>query len=253
MITRNVLICVFALISSFMIVENVSASISVKDAIVWAESQVGEVKNTNCGQNHSWATWCGRFTAHAYDNCTFGFVSAWDAWISKTSTLGPQKTDQNIPVGALVFFDQEIFPPYGHVGIYVGGGMMIHAWTDKIRKEPVNAHGYYVGWRWPHAWTDDSPSSTSTQYRLVSDVDVYGQIIALYWTPADVSCKNAEKWCYDPNGLISSSELCSSDFTPAICDTVYDRLRIIDYKYNLPDWIGTFFADDVSTLSGRCE
>jgi cell wall-associated NlpC family hydrolase len=66
------------------------------------------------------------------------------------------------PIGSLVFFGRTEDNSHGHVGIYVGGGEIIHAWgrvkTNEIQgmldgaeagTEGYEGIGPYVGWAYP--------------------------------------------------------------------------------------------------------
>lgn len=148
------------------------------------------------------------------------------------------------------------------------GGIHLHFGIHPGSEMPYSDTSSGIGWGimrtsyWPDQngfvdpvafITTHAPGNSSVPYRMVSDIDAYGNIIALYWQPTNVSCKNADMWCYDPNGRMSSAGFCSKEHTNAICYTVYDKLRIIDYKYSLKDWIDTFFTDeDLSTVGNRC-
>jgi len=67
-------------------------------------------------------------------------LQAWDSWKVSTSS-------NNIPVGAAVYF--RVTNPAGHVGIHVGNGNIVHAWTDGIRMQHLSTMpGTYLGWGW---------------------------------------------------------------------------------------------------------
>ncbi len=168
---RKVFMTMITLIMVLVLSGVSQAQRSVEDAVTWAEGQVGSTWNysTNCNQDHSWANWCGRFVGHAYGLCTFGFASADDGWTDNGNTFGDRKTynDKNaIPKGALVFFDTNVAEE--HVGLYVGEGKVVHAWTSGVVEDDIKLiDGIYLGWRWPDDWTDDSPDITEVNCALL--------------------------------------------------------------------------------------
>lgn len=89
--------------------------------------------------------------------------------------------------------------------------------------------------------------SSLTLYRTVTDRNAYGKNVSLFWAPHNVSCINAQRWCY--NGR------CSKDYTAAICYDVHSELRMINQlKYILPDWQDTFFgAGYLDDNNAQCE
>ncbi len=83
-------------------------------------------------------------------------------------------------------------------------------------------------------------------FRRVMDKDALGNTITIYWHPPNVSCKNADMWCYGQ---------CSKEHTRAVCGIAYEQLKNAKpYKYILPDWKNTFFGDaDLSTVGNTCQ
>ncbi len=128
---------------------------SVEAAISWAQGEIGNNWDDECG--HPWAWWCLHFIGHAYDEVPTGFANAITAWNDNGSTFGPRQ--RGIPPrGALVFFKASASNNWdGHVGFCIGNRIMIHAWTTGVRKDCVDSGGEYLGWRWPNSWTPDFP------------------------------------------------------------------------------------------------
>ena len=159
-----VLLCCLVISVSFT-----QAQRSVDNAIEWAEGQVGSNDDIQCGR--PWATFCMHFVGHAYSKVPSGFLTALTAWNSTNGIFDSRKeyNDPNaIPKGALVFFDTNQTPDYEHVGLYIGNGKVIHAWTDKVRKDDIDdISGKYLGWRWPNNWTDDSSDITEANCTLL--------------------------------------------------------------------------------------
>ncbi|MFR8733444.1 MAG: NlpC/P60 family protein [Clostridium perfringens] len=66
--------------------------------------------------------------------------TAGNKWIVSSSR-------DNIPVGATVYFNSPYSPQFGHVGIYVGNGMMIDATDTTVKKHKIGGWWkHYRGW-----------------------------------------------------------------------------------------------------------
>ncbi|MCI5192798.1 MAG: hypothetical protein D3915_06675 [Candidatus Electrothrix sp. AU1_5] len=127
---------------------------SVDDAISWAEDQKGSGAYNDGVYNYCWTFARDTYAGPAIS----GVGSAIAAWNYNGSILGSRHSDSDIPRGAFVFFAATSSNGgYGHVGLYVGNGKMIHAWPKTVGQSSVNSGGKYLGWRWPVAWTPDSP------------------------------------------------------------------------------------------------
>ncbi len=100
---------------------------------------------------------CLAFVAHGFEDMGATFSSACCAWKYSQSYL--DSTSRDIPIGADVFFsstgcDYNVTDSYGHdcghIGVYVGDGYMVHAYSGEIVKmkiSKVESHGYtYLGW-----------------------------------------------------------------------------------------------------------
>ncbi len=148
------------LIIAFSPVE-AAATNTVEGAIAWAEAQ-GVGDNWDEANSRPWASWCLHFVGRTYLNSIAGDASAIVAWNRDDDKYGPRTTNQCPPRGALVFFDAVAANSYfGHVGLSVGDGTMWHAWTDGIRHDSISNYSYYLGWRWPDAWTGDEAYAAS--------------------------------------------------------------------------------------------
>lgn len=165
----------------------------------------------------------------------------------------------DVEVGDVAIFD---FGSYGHVAIVDSvndDSITISEWNwggcNTERCNPACAVTDNYGIETSRVITKNSvtrfwrPGATTqrTLYRTVTDRNAYGKDIYLFWTPHNVSCINAQKWCH--NGR------CSKDYTAAICYDVYSELRMINQlKYILPDWQDTFFgADYLDDGNAQCE
>ncbi len=120
----------------------------VQNAIQWAEAQLG---------SPDYATLCLAFVEDAYEISNqveiFGGSSAHE---SAEEYAAARNCGQEPPVGAFVFYDcfGTLFDRYqnwGHVGLYVGEGRVIHAW-DVVRLDAyreVEALSPAPGWTAP--------------------------------------------------------------------------------------------------------
>jgi gamma-D-glutamyl-L-lysine dipeptidyl-peptidase len=88
---------------------------------------------------------CSGFTYSVYR--AFGLALSRDA--DQQAVHGKPVTRSALRPGDLVFFRESASGPIGHVGMYVGSGMMIDApnTTARIRIEPVASFAYYAGAR----------------------------------------------------------------------------------------------------------
>ncbi|XOF33475.1 MAG: CHAP domain-containing protein [Candidatus Electrothrix sp. YB6] len=133
---------------------------NVADAISWAQDEDNRCPGSDCRdpEGDNWINWCMRFVANCYGKKNAG-MNAIGGWY--TSEFGAQESSFPPPAGALVFFDTSK-TPYGHVGLSIGNGRMIHAHYKKsVREDRIptgdSPYGKYLGWRWPTAWTPDEP------------------------------------------------------------------------------------------------
>lgn len=114
----------------------------VQQAINWAKRQIGSTKYSGL---------CQRFVADAY---------AYGAGMPKRSASSAKvarklwrvsMSRSNIPTGAAVYFDSPTSPQFGHVGLYIGGGQVIHAF-GRVKQMSIDAiigGGYaWQGWGW---------------------------------------------------------------------------------------------------------
>ncbi len=98
----------------------------------------------------------------------YGLNSAIDYWrILEQEGKAHYDPLGNVPIGADVFFDTTNFGPWGHVGIYIGDGTIIHdrtlSSTDYgVVEQKISDNSFYtdcyLGWAW-HDWVTikDSP------------------------------------------------------------------------------------------------
>lgn len=110
--------------------------------ITWAKAQLGRT---------DYKGYCQRFVHHAYGK-SYGYASAKACY----NDIGRKDTIANlskVPIGSLVFFDSH--PQYGHVGIYIGNGQVIHG-VSTVRIETMTTGWLardYQGWApAPSSW-----------------------------------------------------------------------------------------------------
>ena len=134
----------------------VSAQEGIESAIKWAEEAD---KNS-----HEWEGYCLRFVSQAYglgvnvNPKTTGWSSPNDAISKLGDKFYPASKSCNPPRGALVMFSAlGEYEPYGHIGIYLGNGKVIHAYvTPRVNDlagkdgvEQLSTIGSYIGWTYP--------------------------------------------------------------------------------------------------------
>lgn len=196
---------------------------SVDEAVQWARDKIGSSSSTYFTFNEDGEliqTYCQRFVAHSYGNADGVFGSALLALNSTNGTLGDKITSDNfkqIPRGALVFFDY--VPLYGHVGLCIGDGEMIHVWPGGIRKDNIYSHKEaFLGWRWPTSWTNDGfdmvPISCDdirdNQGDAYEDLGLNGCVSAFYSVrdKKDIYFADVEVPCYSSGGQVLSPQPC---------------------------------------------
>lgn len=125
----------------------------VDKAIEWAKSKIG---------SEEWYGWCLRFVRQAFGLgkkepiYPLGWGSANDARRSLEKRGIFYSEDRNPPRGVLVFFSTTpgTYKVYGHVGISLGNGKVIHAYS-KVREDSIDEIeklkniDTYLGWAYP--------------------------------------------------------------------------------------------------------
>jgi len=174
------------------------------------------------------------------------FIALYGHLLAKTGDAMPEVDD-------LVYPGKSI----GTIGDWSGGTHLhFSIWPDK-RSRPSGKYGrvWYVPTKkdptapWPKAYGQVDPISflnthhPSTAYREVKWTNMFGNDVAVYWTPANVSCDNAKEWKF------------KGDFTSnkgQICELAYLEFKTFaDWTYILQDWYDTFFGNQQEVESAQ--
>lgn len=89
-------------------------------------------------------TYCQRFVTDCYAAAGLG-GSAGSAMDAKKKWMISSDL-KNVPAGAAVYLKSKSYPQYGHVGVSVGGGMMVDVNSGRITKRAIPSSAY--GWGW---------------------------------------------------------------------------------------------------------
>jgi cell wall-associated NlpC family hydrolase len=110
----------------------------VEKALRWALAQQGR---------HGWDYLCLRFVNDAYQNAGV-MPRRWYWAMSAARALGAFSHKGVPPRGAYVFYWH---PPYGHVGLSLGDGRIVHAFGSQgvIVSNYLRIHMTYIGWAAP--------------------------------------------------------------------------------------------------------
>lgn len=120
---------------------NSSADSRIEQAISWANKQIG---------SQAYNYWCLKFVGEAFRQggiSNAGYMTATQAG-NKLIT----NTDKNPPRGAVVFWNwygtiDGVYDNYGHVGISLGNGQVIHADYNGVKITGLDLSGRtYRGW-----------------------------------------------------------------------------------------------------------
>ena len=127
------------------------------------QERVVAIAVNNQGTKPCTAGWCAAWVSGVYQAAGLGYpggnaIDYWTRWSSSGST-----DMENIPVGAVVVGSgsgSASGNKYGHVGIYIGDGMVVDnpgyhrtiSLNEWIAKQIGTCNGYhgYIGWVWPY-------------------------------------------------------------------------------------------------------
>ena len=103
----------------------------IENAIIWAKNHLGAT---------NYATLCLAFVEDAYEKPNNIEIDGTPSAKESADKYGANNNKGEPEIGAYVFYD--CFGPinsqnknWGHVGLYLGNGEVIHAW-DKVRIDP---------------------------------------------------------------------------------------------------------------------
>ena len=135
---------------------------------------------------------CQAFVYQSLYNC-FGVSNtkvsccATKAW----QNYGISSSRDNIPLGAAVYFggsnvtDSTCGQQAGHVGLYVGNGDIVHAWSSQIKKTTIDyviSCGYpYRGWGWQGDYALSEMPSAPTNVTT----KVWGSNVTVSWDASE--------------------------------------------------------------------
>ena len=133
-----------------------SGDSSYNGEVTQAMQSVADVASANSGGGYD--NYCEAWAEIQWQNATGitrdNQASAYDAW----QNFGVSTSMDNIPVGAMVYgsgHGDGNYNPYGHVGIYVGDGMVadqggVQTMEQWLSWQTANCDGHvgYIGWGW---------------------------------------------------------------------------------------------------------
>jgi cell wall-associated NlpC family hydrolase len=138
-----------------------------ENAIKWGENHTG---SEDWWDEVNKQGYCLRFVANAFMQKYAEGQSVWNSPVEAAAAL--YRFDQepggwvNAPRGAIVIFDKEGKNNYGHVGIYLGAGRILHAHgtVQDTTVEDAMAYsdvGNYLGWSYPpEAWRQKTATTS---------------------------------------------------------------------------------------------
>jgi len=102
----------------------------IANAIHWAQAHLGATH---------YAARCLAFVEDAYEESNHVEIFGGDSAKESADEYGAAQNTGEIPIGAFVFYDcsgaiDGEYKNWGHVGLHIGGGKVIHAW-DKVRMD----------------------------------------------------------------------------------------------------------------------
>jgi hypothetical protein len=191
-----------------------------KKAIEWGTNHMNSLK---------WSGYCMNFVACAFQQSVNGYAGGdADDMAKKLSLFGrdlnPYVLDSTpggwdiIPKGAIVFFDATPANEYGHVGIHIGKGWIIHAF-GRVMKTQISAAtslkengklvvGSYMGWAYPpETWRpatqSNSNSNSVTLTLFVHEGDRNGPVIPGVDVKVSDESSNIFKGTTNSNGYVT--------------------------------------------------
>ena len=195
------------------------------DFALWSENAIKWSEEHN-GKRYWWDEakeqgYCLRFVANAFMQEYVEGQSVWNSAIEAAATLYRFNQEPggwtNAPRGAVILFDKEGKNNYGHVGIYLGEGQIIHAYgtVQSTTIESAMAYpdvGRYLGWSYPpDAWRPKTAGiNQQTQTTLMSQETN----VAI---DEDISCL--------ATALMSEASVGTNEERVAVAWTIFNRVK----------------------------
>jgi cell wall-associated NlpC family hydrolase len=155
----------------------------VEDAIDWAMDWADGTPYPPGGEEEyravKYVGWCLAFVQDTYDigadkappiETNDGDIKRYEYAKQAADALGAENNKGIPPRGAFVFYDwfgtiEGVYKNWGHVGLSLGDGQLVHAWTDGPAVASYDEIGLkYIGWAWP-------PTSPPIAFERVSAID----------------------------------------------------------------------------------
>ncbi|RQW80314.1 MAG: hypothetical protein EHM14_05370 [Methanothrix sp.] len=189
-----------------------------EDAIKWGENHTG---SKDWWDEINKQGYCLRFVANAFMQKYLEGQSVWNSPIEAAAALYRFNQEPggwaNAPRGAIILFDKEGGNSYGHVGIYLGAGRILHAHgtVQDTTVEDAMAYsdvGNYLGWSYPpEAWRPKT-STTSQPVEKAERTQEPSNAI-----DQDTSCL--------ATALMSESSVGTVEERAAVAWTVFNRVN----------------------------
>ena len=159
------ILIVISAFSSSLSVIGANETSQLEKIISFAKSKIGSTEYA--GRCQAFVYWC--YKAGGIDNgSASSAIAAWEKWGVSTS--------RDIPVGACVYFNENVGSEYGHVGLYIGNNTMIHsrASVGKVVESTLTwffNNNCYLGWGWQGGVQPTGsvvPSTITDYYKLTA-------------------------------------------------------------------------------------
>ena len=197
-----------------------------ENAIKWGENHIG---SKDWWDEANEQGYCLRFVANAFLEEYVEGQSVWNSPVEVAAALYRFNQEpggwSNAPRGAIILFDKENKNSYGHVGIYLGAGRIIHAYgtVQETTIEDAMVHsdvGNYLGWSYPpEAWRPKA-AATSQSAKTSNEAQEAGNSI-----DQDTSCL--------ATALMSEASVGTSEERVSVAWTIFNRVN----SPNFPDTI----------------
>jgi hypothetical protein len=189
-----------------------------ENAIKWGENHIG---SKDWWDEANKQGYCLRFVTNAFMQKYVEGQSVWNSPVGAAAALYRFNQEAggwaNAPMGAIILFDKEGGNSYGHVGIYLGAGRILHA-HGKVQDTTVDDAmaysdvGNYLGWSYPpDAWRP----KTATLNQPVQTAE--GTQEPSYAIDQDASCL--------ATALMSEASVGTAEERVAVAWTIFNRVN----------------------------